>query len=226
VTSGGTATFTITVTNTGGVDLTNVTVTDALSPNCNRSLGTLAPGASVNYTCTLANVTASFTNVAIVTGTPPSGPPVTSSDTAPVTVPTPPGNPIHPSIRIVKGPKSQTVAKGGTAHFTITVTNTGDVELTNVTVTDPITPACSRKIGTLKPGQTVSYTCSQTNVQANFDNVAVVSGTPPTGPPVTATDTAPVKVAPLTPAPPKKPITKAKAKKHKTVSHKKPKTTG
>src|SRR5262249_12917809 len=146
----------------------------------------------------------------------------TSSDTAPVTVPTPPGSPIHPSIKVVKGPKSQTVAKGGTAHFTITVTNTGDVELTNVLVTDPITPACSRKIGTLKPGQTVSYTCVQTNVKANFDNVVVVTGTPPTGPNVTATDTAPVKVAPLKPAPVKHPIVKKKpAKQPKTVSHKK-----
>src|SRR5262249_30523900 len=206
VASGGTATFTITVTNTGGVELTNVTVTDPMAPDCNRSLGTLAVGASTSYTCTLANVTASLTNVAIVTATPPSGPNVTSSDTAPVTVPTPPDKPIHPSIRVVKGPKSQTVASGGTAHFTITVTNTGDVVLRNVRVMDPTTPACSRKIGTLQPGQTVSYTCVQTNVKANFDNVAVVTGTPPTGPNVTATDTAPVKVAPLKPVEPKVPV--------------------
>src|SRR5262249_14074114 len=137
------------------------------------------------------------------------------------------GSRSHPSIKVVKGPKSQTVARGGTAHFTITVTNTGDVVLKDVTVTDPITPACSRKIGTLQPGQTVSYTCVQTNVKANFDNVVIVTGTPPTGPNVTATDTAPVKVAPLKPAPVKTPVKKAKpAKKHKTISHKKPKNTG
>jgi uncharacterized repeat protein (TIGR01451 family) len=84
VTSGGTATFTITVTNTGDVTLTNVAVNDPLSPNCNKTIGTLAPGASSSYTCTRANVTSSFTNVAVATGTA-GGTTVTAQDTAPVT---------------------------------------------------------------------------------------------------------------------------------------------
>ena len=50
----------------------------------------------------------------------------------------------HPAIAIVKNPKSQTVAKGGTATFTITVTNTGDVTLTDVHVDDPLSPNCNR----------------------------------------------------------------------------------
>ena len=41
---------------------------------------------------------------------------------------------------------------GGQARFTITVVNTGDVDLTNVTVTDPLVPACSANIGDLAPG--------------------------------------------------------------------------
>ena len=59
------------------------------------------------------------------------------------------------------------------------------------------------------------------NVTAGFNNVATATGTPPTGPAISATDTAPVKVAPLTPV--KKPV---KKKKPKVVSHKKPKATG
>ena len=49
-----------------------------------------------------------------------------------------------------------------------------------------------------------------------FDNVATATGTPPTGPNVTASDTAPVKVRiPFVP------------NNHpKVVSHKKPKATG
>src|SRR5215210_6449231 len=58
----GTARFTITVRNPGAVTLSGVTVTDPLSQACNRSIGTLAPGASVAYRCSAANVGRSFTN--------------------------------------------------------------------------------------------------------------------------------------------------------------------
>ena len=85
VASGGTATFTIVVTNTGNVTLTNVSVSDPLAPDCNETIGTLAPGASSNYTCT-HTVTAAFTNTATATGTSPTGT-VTDSDTAVVSLP-------------------------------------------------------------------------------------------------------------------------------------------
>jgi len=220
---GQTANFTITVTNDGDSTLTNVVVTDALAPGCARTsadipgLASMAPGATITYTCTLANVTASFTNIAIATGTPPVGPPVSAQDTAAVTAVAPA---THPAITIVKNPKSQSVTRGGTATFTITVTNTGDVALTNVTVSDPLSPNCNRTIGTLAPGASSSYTCTRANVTANFTNVAVASGTAG-GTTVTAQDTAPVtaKAAALQP----KTVTKVKPK---VVSHRKPKATG
>jgi len=131
-----------------------------------------------------------------------------------------------PAIAIVKNPKSQTVAVGGTATFSITVTNAGNTVLTNVSVTDPLTPNCNRTsaqipgLASMAPGATVSYTCSRPNVRANFDNVATATGSPPSGPSVTASDTAPVKTKALVP---KKVV---KKKKPKVVSHKKPKATG
>jgi uncharacterized repeat protein (TIGR01451 family) len=82
----------------------------------------------------------------------------------------------HPAIQIVKDPKSQTVTKGNTATFTITVLNTGDVALTDVVVTDALSPDCNRTIGNLAPGQSVSYKCTRPNVQSSFTNVAVVTG--------------------------------------------------
>jgi uncharacterized repeat protein (TIGR01451 family) len=134
-----------------------------------------------------------------------------------------------PSIVIVKNPKAQTVAVGGTATFTITVTNAGNTVLTDVTISDPLTPSCNRTkaeipaLASMAPGASVTYSCTKTNVRASFDNVATAIGTPPSGPNVTASDTAPVKAAPLTPA--KKKVVKKK-KKPKVVSHKKPKATG
>ena len=227
VTSGGTATFSITVTNDGDSVLTNVIVTDALAPGCARTqadipaLASMAPHATVTYTCTLANVTSGLTNVAVATGTPPVGPNVTAQDTAAVTVVAPltPAA-THPAITIVKNPKSQTVTRGGTATFTITVTNTGDVALTNVTVSDALSPNCNRTIGTLNPGQSTSYTCTRANVTAGFNNVAVATGHAGATT-VTAQDTAPVtaRAAPLKP----KKVVKVRPK---VVSHKKPKATG
>jgi uncharacterized repeat protein (TIGR01451 family) len=133
-----------------------------------------------------------------------------------------------PAIAIVKNPKSQTVAVGGTATFTITVTNAGNTVLTDVNVVDPLTPNCNRTkaqipaLASMDPGVTVTYSCTRPNVRASFDNVATATGTPPSGPNVTATDTAPVKARALTPA--KKKV--VKKKKPKVVSHKKPKATG
>jgi uncharacterized repeat protein (TIGR01451 family) len=156
-------------------------------------------------------VTASFTNTAVATGKPPVGPNVSSQDTAGVTV-VPPVT--HPAISIVKDPKSQTVTKGNTATFTITVLNTGDVALTDVVVTDALSPNCNRTIGNLAPGQSVSYQCTRPNVQSSFTNVAVVTGKAGSTT-VTDQDTAPVTAkAPFVPPAPK------------VVSHKKPKATG
>ena len=110
-----------------------------------------------------------------------------------------------PGIAIVKNPKSQTVPVGGTATFSITVTNTGNTVLTDVTVTDPLSPGCNRTkadipaLASMAPGATVTYTCTRPNVRANFNNVATATGTPPSGSNVTATDTAPVKTKALTP---------------------------
>src|SRR5215212_1037414 len=130
-----------------------------------------------------------------------------------------------PAIAIVKNPKSQSLAVGGTATFSITVTNTGNVVLTDVHVTDPLSPLCNRTkadiagLASMAPGAAVTYTCTRPGVRSGFDNVATAVGTPPSGPDVTASDTAPVTVKALVPK-------KVVKKKPKVVSHKKPKATG
>ena len=215
IASGGTAKFTITVTNTGNVELTDVTVTDPLSPDCNHGIGALAAGQSTSYSCTRTNVTEAFENVATVTGTPPTGAPVQATDNANVKVAAPFAPPQRPAISIVKSPKLQTLTTKirktqdtagaavttvsyGTANFAITVTNTGDVTLTGVKVVDLLSLGCSRNLGTLAAGKSTSYKCSKPTVGAGFTNVAVVSGQPPKGSPVSAKDHAVVKVASTT----------------------------
>ena len=146
--TGQTATFTIMVTNTGNTTLTNVTVTDPLSPDCNKTSAQIAALASMAPASGSHRVRASPTTARSRTSRPasrtsrlrpgrrPSGPNVTAQDSAPVTVnapltpPKPAPTPTHPAIDIVKDPKSQTIGEGGKATFKITVTNTGDVTLT------------------------------------------------------------------------------------------------
>jgi len=71
---------------------------------------------------------------------------------------------------------TQAVVSGGTANFEIVVTNTGNEDLVNVVVTDPLESACNQTIGSLAIGASSTYTCSSTNVQSAFTNVANVTG--------------------------------------------------
>ena len=79
VVQGGTATFTITIENTGVNNLVNITVDDPLTPSCNQAAGALAnlgPGESHSYTCVTDPLGVTFTNEVTVTAelaNPPNG---------------------------------------------------------------------------------------------------------------------------------------------------------
>jgi uncharacterized repeat protein (TIGR01451 family) len=180
------------------VTLTNVNVTDPLSglSVITPASVTLAPGATqvftATYTITQANLNAgSVVNTATATGTPPVGGNVTDTDTETITANQ------TPSIDIAKVASPQTYsAVGNVVTYNFTVTNTGNVTLTNVNVTDPlsglsvITPASV----TLAPGANQLFTATYTITQADLNagsvvNTATATGTPPNGPNVTDTDT-------------------------------------
>ena len=155
----------------------------------------LAPGATWNYSTTTV-ISSDTVNVATVVGIPSTGKEpgrelpgdlAIATDTAQVVV-------IRPGIMIAKMPDSQTVLTGADVTFQIAITNTGDVTLTNVTVSDPLAPACDRSIGTLAAGASTSYSCTVQNVTASFTNTATVTATPPAGPTLTASDSAEVIV--------------------------------
>ncbi len=84
-----------------------------------------------------------------------------------------------------KSGDTQTVTKGGTATFTIRVMNSGDDVLTNVVIDDPLAPECSRSAAqtaklygaTFDPKRSFSATCTQTNVQKSYTNLATATAT-------------------------------------------------
>jgi uncharacterized repeat protein (TIGR01451 family) len=184
---GSNAVFTITVTNTGDVALSNVVVSDPSTPDCDLVVTTFLSGASTSYLCLVTNVTADFTNTATVVGTPPVGSDVSDQSDGSVDV-------IHPSIQIRKDPALQQILSGSNAVFTITVTNTGDVALSNVLISDPLAADCDLVVTSLQAGASTSYVCLVTNVLSDFTNTVSVAGTPPEGPDVVDDDQAAVEI--------------------------------
>ena len=148
--AGDTITYTYTVTNTGNVDLASVAVTDpkegAVTCQTPPPPG-LAPGgmetctATTPYTVTSADVSAGkITDTATAAGTDNSGNTSPPSNPSTAVVPTEPAAPAVSMLKIatVSPARDQQAAKlGDTITYTYVVTNTGNVNLASVAVTDP-----------------------------------------------------------------------------------------
>ena len=212
--AGQTVTYSFLVTNAGNVTLTGVGVNDtqiapagtlASGPTCPP--GPLAPGGSKTCTATY-NVTVadmdngSINDTATASGTPPTGPAVTSTPSAATVTATP-----SPAIEVVKSADRTQLVAGQTITYSLTATNTGNVSLSNVSIaesaftgsgTAPVVGGCTPVAPvTLAPGEDLdciaTYVVSQADVDAGqVDNTATATGTPPTGPDVTDTDNAQV----------------------------------
>ena len=151
-------------------------------------IASLAPGAtdSTTFTATLtidqADVDAGMVeNQATAEGTPPSGPPVTDmSDESLPTEDDPTVTPLgqNPSIALIKvGTLNGTGAVNDTIDYAFTVTNTGDVTLTGVTVTDPLVTVMGGPIASLAPGATDSTTFTATLI-IDQDDVCLLYTSP------------------------------------------------
>jgi hypothetical protein len=201
--------YAFTVTNTGSVTLTNVTLTDPDATVSGGPIATMAPGASdsttftATYTITQSEIDkGTFTNTATTTGNPPSGDPVTDSDSATIAGENAPSISLIKDISAVNGDPSVTVFSkvGDVISYAFTVTNTGNVTLTNVTLTDPDATVSGGPIASLAPGASdnTTFTATYTITQADMDNgvftnIATVTGTPPTGGSVTDDDDATIE---------------------------------
>ncbi len=135
---GDNVTYTITITNTGDIGLEGITVSDSRLGDLSGSFAdTLAPAASEshNFPYTIqAGDPDPLVNTATVHANPVG--PLTNdiTDTAgPVSV-----DLVHPSIDITKTANPTSGSVGTNITYTITVTNTGDITLENITVVDSL----------------------------------------------------------------------------------------
>jgi uncharacterized repeat protein (TIGR01451 family) len=67
------------------------------------------------------------------------------------------------------------VKEGGKASFSVSITNTGNVPLTTVAVSDPLSPACVYSATSIAVAEVLSYTCSSETLSSGFTNTATVT---------------------------------------------------
>jgi LPXTG-site transpeptidase (sortase) family protein len=196
VLTGDTVDFHILVSNTGAVDLTNIVVDDDY---CSASLAydsgddgdnIMQPGETWTYLCSVTATAGTTTNTASADSDE-TDPAVT--DTASYTA-----NTI--GINLEKTPANQIVLNGDDAVFSLQVTNTGDLPLTNIVIDDLLCDTLSGPTGDLSPfgwlglTETWIYQCTVNTVTTDFTNNAQVDGEDASGNPVTDTASADVDV--------------------------------
>jgi uncharacterized repeat protein (TIGR01451 family) len=206
--------YTFTITNTGNVTLTDVVLEDPLISGDPIAIddaawpdpeapGVLRPQESVivtaQYTLTQQDLNSgSVVNIAYVEGTPPpstdpenpEAPPVPSpkaDDSDPHTLPLPQS----PALQLQKtGVLQGEPVAGSTVEYGFTVTNIGNVTLTDVRIDDPLPGLGELRYewpgdaGVLAPGESAKAKADYTVTQADVDagqvkNTAIAEGTPP-----------------------------------------------
>jgi uncharacterized repeat protein (TIGR01451 family) len=167
-------TFTITVTNTGSTQVTEIQAGCQMIP-------VLESGQSHTHTCTVKAPNDDFSNAVRVSGRTPLGDVEGSAETK-VEV-------LNPALKITKKTDKPVYRDGDPVTFTITVENTGDTPLTNISVADPKTPACARKLDI-----PTTFTCTATAPLPDNANTAEVSAADRLGKQVTDKATAGIRV--------------------------------
>ncbi len=203
--AGDTITYVFTVTNNGNVAITNITITDPLLV-VNGGPIDLAVGATDSttfsgvYSITQEDVDAGgVVNIATATGQDPSGNDV-------IDVSDDPNDPTNtdtdgdgdfedPTVTIITQVERLDLIKigeyvdfnvngvtdaGDRIRYTFTVTNTGNVTIFNVIVTDPLVDVIGDAI-TLLPGESAEFTAFYTITQADIDNGSVTNSALATG---------------------------------------------
>ncbi len=203
---GSAITYTFTVKNTGNVTLLDAHVTDALDPAYDCAIASIAPGA-IDNSCTMSlTVTqdhvdaGKIENTATVTATDPFNTPVTESDT--ITT----NGPLRiPGLEVTKTAAVVPPTVGTAVPYTLSVVNTGNVSIAVTGINDTMTREGGSAIaldapfmlisgdtdadGLLDVTETWVYTASHSITQddinaGGFHNTATVSGTGPSGAPV------------------------------------------
>ena len=189
VPAGSPVTWTYVVTNRGNIALSSVAVTDSKLGAISCPAATLAVGGSMTCTATGVAAAGPYANVGTASGVDVTGAPVTAS------------NPdgyfgSSPSIAIVTqtngtnndAPPGPSLAAGTAVNWTYVVTNTGNIALSGVAVTDNKGAGISCPAATLALGGTMTCTRTGTVTAGQYTNIGTVTAKDPIGTSVTASN--------------------------------------
>jgi hypothetical protein len=181
---GSPVTWTYRVSNTGDVDLSDVTVEDdKLGPiACPQTA--LAPGETMTCTAHGTAEPGQYRNEGWTRGTAPDGQVVEDHDPSHYF-----GDQDEPGIDLEKAtngddadtPTGPVIPVGDVVTWTYQVTNTGDVVLSNVTVTDDRIGAIVCPRTALAPGESMLCTAQGIAEAGQYANLGTVTGTAPDG---------------------------------------------
>lgn len=184
-TLGENVTYTLAVTNTGTLTIPELTLTDALEPSFQCTLRNLAPG-DRNTACTFVHrVTQADLDAGRLRNSATLTSPTAPTRTDSVTLP---GPARVAGYSFDKRASGGFTSAGDAVRYTFAVTNTGNVTLTNLAITDPFfgTPfACT--LPSLAPGATdvscqATFTVRQADVDAGqITNAAQITVNVPPG---------------------------------------------
>ena len=179
------------MTNNGGAPLSNVTVTDSLFGAITLNTNALAPGPSATSSRSIvvqeSHLPGPLVGNITATGTPPCRRPPTSRPTRTTSV----ALGATPQIAVTSAASRAAPRMGQSIAYTFTVTNNGNMTLSNVVANDTRFGALLPAPATLQPGQASSRRAlpvTEGLLPGPVTNSVTVTGTPPANlPPVTAT---------------------------------------
>ncbi|ASS68388.2 beta-propeller fold lactonase family protein [Paenibacillus sp. RUD330] len=123
-------TYTIVVTNTGSMDLSNLVLSDA-TLGLNQIIGSLMVGESATITASFAIPAGTPAGTALINTAFVEGGGAAAEDSASVTVSS------APALSLLKEADPATAVPGESIRYTFTVTNTGNEPLTGIVISDP-----------------------------------------------------------------------------------------
>ncbi|NQX25697.1 DUF11 domain-containing protein, partial [Curtobacterium sp. VKM Ac-2852] len=193
--AGDTIPYTFTVTNIGSVPVSEISVDDKLLSSVSCPAGSLSAGSTTTctsdkpYVITNADeVAGSVVNTATASGTASDGSTVTTPQSRATTVITAPA----PALTIDATASKPTASAGQKVDYTFTVTNSGNVTITDLavassnftgtgTLSDISCPTTTLAVGA-NTDCTATYTLTQADINAgSVSNTVTANGTAPSG---------------------------------------------